>query len=134
MGQYVLLLTAPTVMSDGTTQSAGTAVTEFVWDGIAQYTPPRGTSIAPYTGQTVFVPAQPPPTIITSLAFIQRFTSAEQTTLIAANPLWAIMIAAAGFIDVTDQLLLTNIAAAVEAALLTQSRSNQILNLAVPSP
>lgn len=134
MQTWILTLAAPMVMPDGTTQPAGTAVERIVWDGKTPYTPAAGLALVADTGQTVFVPAPPVPTTIASLAYIQRFTSAEQTALMAADPLWAVLTAAAGTIDVTNALLLTEMAAAVTAGLLTQARSTQILNLAVSSP
>ena len=78
--------------------------------------------------------APPPPHMIGALAFIERFTAAEQTALIAANPLWAIKIAAAGTIDTTNATLLADLQAAVTAGALTSARAAQVVNLGVSSP
>lgn len=71
---------------------------------------------------------------IQALAFIERFTPAEQTTLMAANPLWGVQIAAAGIIDVTNAQLVTEMQAAVAQGALTQARMDQVRNLALASP
>ena len=79
-------------------------------------------------------PPPPPVTTISALAFIGRFTTAEQSALMTANPMWGLQIAAAGTVDVTDPRVIAGIDAAVKAGALTQSRMTQILNLAVASP
>jgi hypothetical protein len=79
-------------------------------------------------------PPAAPPTVITPLDFIRRFTLAEQTTLIAANPLWGIMIAAAGTIFVEDPMLQADLAQAVAAGLLTSARMAQVPDLTQASP
>jgi hypothetical protein len=79
-------------------------------------------------------PPAPPTTMITPLDFMRRFTTAEMQTLNAANPLWGMQVAAAGSIDVTDPVLLADIAAAVAAGALTQARMTQVLDLTKASP
>ena len=73
-------------------------------------------------------------TTTSPLAFIQRFTSAEQSALMAANPLWGVLIAAVPVIDTTNALLIADMQAAVTAGTLTQARMTQVLNLSVTSP
>ncbi len=86
-------------------------------------------SMAPTSAITPVVP-----TTIAALDFIRRFTTSEQTTLMTSNPLWALQIAAAGTIDVTNATLIADMNAAVATGLLTQARMSQVLNLAVSSP
>ena len=74
-------------------------------------------------------------TTLPALAFIQRFTVAEQQ----ANLLWAMQLSAAaasngGQIDVTNPQLLAGMAQLVSSGTLTAARSAQILNLSVASP
>jgi hypothetical protein len=79
-------------------------------------------------------PAPPPPTTIDALSFMRRFTPAELSALVAANPIWGFMVAAAGTITVTDPVLVTDMQEAVAAGALTQARMTQVLDLAVVSP
>lgn len=74
------------------------------------------------------------PTTLPALAFLRRFTQVTQAAVFAANPLWALQIAAAGTIDVTDPTLLADIAAAVSAGLLTQAEADKALDLSQASP
>lgn len=67
--------------SDGSTQPAGTALATIIWDGKTPYTPPAGEQAVPYTGQPLYQAAVPHPTTITSLAFFNRFTAAEQAAV-----------------------------------------------------
>ena len=129
---YVLVCASPCEV-DGTTQPAGTALSRVIWDGSTPFAPP-GMNVVPDTGQTLYTPTLSAPTTISALAFIQRFTAAEQTALMAANSTWGVMIAAAGTIDVTNALLIAQMQAAVTAGALTQARVTQILNLADSSP
>ena len=87
-----------------------------------------------YDGTTFVDPATVTPTTIAPLDFIRRFTAAEQSALMAANPLWGVLIAAAPVVDVTDAATTGGVQAAVVAGALSQARANQVLNLAVPSP
>jgi hypothetical protein len=80
------------------------------------------------------MPPVPTPTKLSALDFIRRFTAAERVTLVASDPVWGVMIAAAGQIDTTSVELMTDLQAAVSAGLLTQARMVQVLNLAVTSP
>jgi len=137
MAAYMLLAgpSGYTDIWDGWSAPAGACVMVIEYDGHTGYTPPQGLlAPVPYDGRAVFVPAQPTPTLIPSLAFIRRFTSAEVAAITAADPTWAFQVAAAGTISVTDPTLLANAAAAVAAGLMTQARVNQVLNLAVASP
>lgn len=79
-------------------------------------------------------PAPAPVTTISALAFIGRFTPAEQSALMSANPMWGLQIAATGTVDVTDPRVIAGLDAAVKAGVLTQARATQVLNLAVASP
>ena len=79
-------------------------------------------------------PVPPAPTTIASYEFILRFTPAEQSALMAANPLWGVLVAAAGTIDVTVPTFVAYLQAAVASGALTQARMTQVLNLAVASP
>ncbi len=131
-GNYVVTCTAPCVASDGSTQPAGTVLNRIVADpGLS---PGTGLALAPDTGQLVYAPPPKPVTTIGALAFIRRFTPAEQLALTAANPTWGIQIAAAGTITVTDKTLIADMTAAVTAGALTQARMTQVLDLAVVSP
>ncbi len=78
--------------------------------------------------------ATPTPITIDAADFIARLTPAEQAAIVAADPLWAVKVAAAGTINVTDPVVIANANAAVAAGLLTAARAAQILNLAVTSP
>ena len=121
---------------DGTTQPVGTAVGHILYDPAHEYTPPEGMALVPaegFTG-TVYQPIPPPPTTIGALAFIRRFTATEQGALMAVDPLWPVMIAAAGIVNVTDPTLTADLAQAVAGGLLTQARVAQILNLSAVSP
>ena len=131
-GNYVVTCTAPCVASDGTTQPAGTVLNRILAD--PTFNPGPGLSLQPDTGQAVYVPPPAPVTTISALAFIGRFTTAEQSALMSANPMWGLQIAAAGTVDVTDPRVIAGIDAAVKAGALTQSRMTQILNLAIASP
>ncbi len=82
-----------------------------------------------------WAPPAAPSTTISALAFVNRFTSAEQQ----ANLLWAMQLSAAaastgGQIDVTNAELLAGMSQRVAAGTLTQARMTQILNLSVASP
>ena len=79
-------------------------------------------------------PAPPPPTTIDALSFMRRFTPAELSALVAANPIWGFMVAAAGTINVADPTLVADIGLAVTAGAITQVRAVQVLDLAVVSP
>jgi len=86
-------------------------------------------------GDTAPVVSAPVGTTLPALAFIQRFTVAEQQ----ANLLWAMQLSAAaasngGQIDVTNPQLLAGMAQLVSSGTLTAARSAQILNLNVASP
>lgn len=82
-----------------------------------------------------WVPPPPPPvTTISALGFIRRWTASEQAVLNTANPLWAIQIAAANEIDVTDPTLLADVALAVAGGAVTQARADQVLDLSRRSP
>ncbi len=131
-GQYVVTCTAPCAAPDGTTQPAGTVINRILAD--PSFNPGPGLSIQPDTGQAVYAPPAAPVTTISALAFISRFTPAEQSALMTANPMWGLQIAAAGTVDVTDPRVIAGIDAAVKAGALTQSRMTQILNLAIASP
>lgn len=65
----------------GTTQPAGTALGRILWDGTTPYAPPPGERAVPDTGQAVYQPPAPHPATITSLAFFNRFTAAEQAAV-----------------------------------------------------
>ena len=131
-GNYVVICTAPCVASDGTTQPPGTVINRILAD--PTFDPGPGLSLQPDTAQAVYAPPPPPVTTISALAFIGRFTAAEQSALMSANPMWGLQIAAAGMVDVTDPRVIAGIDAAVKAGALTQSRMTQILNLAIASP
>ena len=131
---WAVICTAPCIAQDGTTQPAGTVVQKIWWDGVSNWTPPANAQVVPDTGQTLYTPPPVAPTTIDSLDFINRFTTAEQTALMAADPLWGVQIAAAGMITVTNPQLLTEMQAAVAAGALTKARMTQVLNLAVTSP
>ena len=79
-------------------------------------------------------PPPPTPTTISALDFIRRFPPATLGPLMAANPLWAVMIAAAGTITVTDPTLIANMQQAVAVGALTQAQMTQVLNLTKASP
>ncbi len=77
--------------------------------------------------------------VITSFAYMQRFTATEtaaiQTAALASPPTetslqifnWLMMVAAAGTIDLTNTTVTTGMAALVAAGLLTQDRATAIL-------
>lgn len=96
---------------------------------------PNETEAVPAAGHAVYTPSAPfVLTTIPALTFIDRFTAAEQAALMAANPVWAVEIAAAGTVTVTDKTLIADMTAAVTAGALTQARMSQVLNLAEASP
>lgn len=132
-GRYVVECNATCTAPDGTQQPAGTVLNRVLVDPDTM-TPPPNTTFVADTGQAVYWPAPPTPTRISALAFIQRFTPAEQAALQAANPMWGLQIAAAGTINVKDPLLLADMAQAVAAGKLTQARMTQILDLSQSSP
>ena len=131
-GNYVVTCTTSCTALDGTTQPAGTVINRILAD--PTFNPGPGLSLQPDTGQAVYVPPAKPQTTISALAFIGRFTTAEQSALTTANPMWGLQIAAAGTVDVTDPRVIAGIDAGVKAGALTQSRMTQILNLAIASP
>ena len=116
------------------------------WDGVAPWTPPGGMTLVNYTGSAScgvgyawngtdpVPPASATPTVIPSLQFIRRMTAAEQTALMAANPAWGAMVAAANVINVTDPVVVGYLQTAVSDGAITQARATQVLNLAVASP
>jgi hypothetical protein len=132
-GRYVVQCTAACTASDGTSQPAGTNIIRVLADP-ATFAPGAGLVLVPDTGQALYAPPAPAPLTIDALAFIRRFTSTEQQTLQAADPLWGLQIAAAGMINVTDPTLLASMQQAVSQGLLTQGRMAQVLNLSVASP
>lgn len=73
-------------------------------------------------------------TTISALDFIRRWTSAEQARLMAANPLWGVMVAAAGTVTVTDPAVVAYVQTAVADGIVTQARATQALDLSVASP
>ena len=75
-----------------------------------------------------------PATTISALDFIRRWMPAEQVALMAANPLWGILIVAAKEIDVTDPVVIADVQDAVTKNVVTQARADQVLNLSVASP
>jgi len=85
-------------------------------------------------GDTAPAPVIPVVTTISALEFIRRFTTAELAALIAANPLWGYMVAAAGTIDVTDPVLVIYLQEAVTAGALTIARQARVLDLTQVSP
>ena len=131
-GNYVVTCTAPCVAPGGSTQPAGTVINRILAD--PTFSPGPGLSLKPDTGQAVYAPPPPPVTTISALAFIGRFTAAEQSALMSANPMWGLQIAAAGTVDVTDPRVIAGLDAAVKAGAITQARATQVLNLAVASP
>jgi hypothetical protein len=131
-GTYVVVCTAPCTAPDGTTQPAGTAVNRIVAD--PDFNPGDGLSLVADDGRPIYAPTTIAPTTIDALSFIRRFTSAERLALMSADPVWGVMIAAAGQIDVTNAELISDIQAAVTAGGLTQARATQILDLTRASP
>ncbi len=131
-GDYVVTCTAPCTAPDGTTQPAGTVINRILAD--PTFDPGPGLSIQPDTGQAVYAPPPAPITTISALAFIGRFTAAEQSAMMASNPMWGLQIAAAGTVDVTDPRVIAGLQAAVKAGVLTAARGAQVLNLAAASP
>lgn len=113
-GNYVVTYAAPCVASDGTTQPAGTVVNRILAD--PTFNPGMGLTLQPDTGQAIYSPPVQVPTSIQSLAFISRFTPAEQSALMTANPMWGIQIVAAGTVDVTDPRVIDGIQARLRAA------------------
>jgi hypothetical protein len=137
-GTYVVQCTASCVAIDGTTQPAGTALNRIVADPDT-FNPGTGLTLVPDTGQAIY---QPPVVAkqIGALDFIGRFTTAEQQAIQSAGQsnwqvqLWMTQLAAAGTVNVTDTRVTTGMAQLVTLGLLTQQRSDQILNLGTKSP
>lgn len=142
MSVFLVALAAPTVMSDGSTAAPGTALNRIVsdpdWTPDPQHTPncPLGAALQllPDDDRQLWAPAQPPPTTVPALTFINRLTVGEQAAIMSAKPMWGVQLAAAGTVDVTDATLSVDFAAAVAGGLLTAPRAAQILNLTVSSP
>ena len=66
--KYAIVCTVPCVVSDGTTQPAGTTINAPVeWNGVSPWTPPPNTQAVPYTGQVAYSPVTTPtvPTDVT---------------------------------------------------------------------
>lgn len=134
MREYLIVCTSPYLASDGTTQPVGTAINRVMWDGVTPYSPGLGLSLVPDDGRTIYQPAMPVPTTIGALAFIERFPPATLAPLMAANPVWGVLIAASQTINVTDPTLLGYMHAAVASGALTQAQMTQVLDLSIISP
>ena len=81
-----------------------------------------------------WAPPSAVPTSLPALDFIRRFTDAERATLMAANPVWGVMIAAAGSVDAASPELLADLTRAVALGALTVQRIAQILDFSQASP
>ena len=138
---YCIVTTTAQTDPNGNIIPVGSAVQIVMVDDPADFDPAvshgAGYGLVQWTGQTVWQPpaaAPPVPTTLPALTFLRRFTRVTQAAVFAANPLWALQIAAAGTIDVTDPTLLADIAAAVSAGLLTQAEADRALDLSQASP
>ena len=78
-------------------------------------------------------PTPPPQTQFSSLAFLDRFTQAEQLSVVQATmvsaevKLWYDRLLAADFVDLTDPRTETGVDALITAGLLDPSRKPEIL-------
>jgi hypothetical protein len=135
---YVLVCATSCVASDGTTQPAGTALGRVVWDGAATFHP-TGMNVVADTGQALYTPTPPIVTTVPVFQFFARFTAAEFNALMANSTAAGIIARLNAYganapINVVDPIITGYMAQAVTAGLITQTRSTQILNLAVSSP
>lgn len=143
MGKYVLLLAAPTVMSDGTTQPIGTPVERISWDGVTPYQP-AGYTVVPDTGQVCYIPVvtPPPPSPLMPLPQYMILVPqairlgmwskmASDTTLADNYNAWMnVVVADGGIVDVAHPALATLLNYCVSKSYMTQVQVNALL--AVP--
>jgi hypothetical protein len=128
-GNYVVTCTIPCIVSDGTTQPAGTVLNRIVAD--STFRPGAGLSIVPDTGQAVYALSVPALTVIPTAQYVARFTASEQSAIIAAPAgleLWLTLLAYPS-VDLTNPQVTAGVAALVSAGLLTSTRATQILTL-----
>ena len=139
MAKYVLQcnLAQGCVAADGTTQPNGTYMELISWDGVSPYHP-AGMNVVPYTGQTIYVPAAPAPTVLPGWQVWSRFTAQEQIALLSYSSgiyvATAISLASSPALSNQDPVIIADFATLVTNGLLTPARSTQILNFAVSSP
>ena len=143
MGQYVLLLAVPTVMSDGITQPIGTPVERIAWDGVTPYNPP-GYTVVPDTGQVCYVPvvAPLPPSPLMPLpqymAMVPQAIRLGMWSKMVSDPTLADnynawmngVVANGGIVDVTQPALATLLNYCVSKSYMTQAQVNALM--AVP--
>jgi hypothetical protein len=135
---YVVVCATTCTAFDGTTQPAGTALNRIIAD--PTFNPGPGLALIPDTGQSIYAPPPPAPTIIAPLDFMSRLTPAEQTAIATAGQsnaqilLFLLKLSGATQVDVTDPLTVAGVNAMVSAGLLTAPRGAQILNLLQASP
>lgn len=126
-GNYVLVCTAPCIASDGTTQPAGTVVNRIIAD--PTFSPGAGLSLQADTGQAMYAPPAAPVTTIPTVAYVARFTQAEQLAIVANQSglaLWLQLLAYQS-IDLTNSLVTGGMAELVGLNLVTQARATVIL-------
>jgi hypothetical protein len=140
MGNYVLLLAAPTVMSDGTTQPAGTPVERITWDGVSPYYP-AGYTVVPDTGQVCYSPVVAPSPLMPLSQYMTLVPQAirlgmwskmvSDTTLADNYNAWMnVVVVNGGIVDVTQPALATLLNYCVSKSYMTQAQVNALL--AVP--
>lgn len=132
---YLLVCGQPgCTASDGTTQPAGTALNRILWDGRTPFSAPPGELVTPDDGRAIYAPKVPHPTTILSIAFLDRFTAAEQGAVqqaaAAAPTTLGVGLTtglAAGTIDLTSPTLKTWMDGLVSAGAITAARETAIV-------
>lgn len=125
---------ASCIAPDGTTQPAGTALNRVLWDGATRFAMPAGEQAVPDDGRTVYQPPAPRPTTITAIAFLDRFTPAEQAAVqqaaAAAPATLGVGLTtglAAGTINLTSVAMKAWMDGLVAAGAITAARETAIL-------
>ena len=137
--QWDVVCTTPCVVSNGSTQPAGTIVNKVIAD--PGWTPGPGLSLAPLSTTPIWSLPAPPATTLSSVAFQARFTMAEMAAIQASQVGMAAWLTGlnyaasnSGIIDVSSPVFSALMAQLVSANLLTSARAAQISNLSIPSP
>jgi hypothetical protein len=83
-------------------------------------------------------PALPPPTTVTPLQFVERFTDAEQLSIVGATlqnaqvKLWYDKLLAASFVDLADPRLSAGLDSLVAFGLITPERKVEVMSETLP--
>ncbi len=112
----------------------------IVYDGSSAYTPPSGLTLAPQASAPAQCPPPGPPTTISALSFLMRFTSAERIAIRTSTDPgvqdWLFLLQAqitnGGTIDLTNAEVQAGVnyltAPATGSALLTSAQASNILS------